>query len=526
MWENRDFMETTHNYPIGQQDFRRLREDNAFYIDKTAFVYKIARRGSGYLFLARPRRFGKSLFLSTLRYFFEGRRELFKGLFIDSTDWRWEQYPVLHLDLNTDKYTETGIIDSVLDNIFREWEAKYGVEEKAITLSSRFANIIKAAHEKTGKGVVILVDEYDKPLVGNLNKGDNFEHYRAKLASLYSNFKSSAEHIRLVFLTGVSRFSKLSVFSDLNNLNDISFDDAFSDICGITEKELLENFQKGIEALAAKRKETFLQACRVLKKNYDGYRFAPEGNDIYNPWSILNCLSKGRIGGYWNATGAASVIAEALHDADVDIEETLNARWSLDRLSGLDLRNANPTALLYQTGYLTIADYDYETNEVRLKVPNDEVRKGLFNDLLPFYCKGKEGFAETVTGDILNGLRQGNPEKVMKNLQTYFSGVPYDLRIDNENNFHNAVYILLTLIGIEAQAEVHTSDGRIDLLIETPKFIYLIELKYDSTPEDALRQIEDKQYASKFASDSRKLFKIGISFSSKARRIEGWKIME
>ncbi len=510
-------------YAIGDQDFKSLRTGGYLYIDKTQFIKKLLD-GQKYYFLARPRRFGKSLFLSTLRYFFEGQRDLFKGLYIDSTDWNWEPYPVLHLDLNTDRFAEQGVLESVLDTLFVRWEAKYEITEIADAYSQRFNNIIRSAHEKTGRQVVILVDEYDKPLVGNLDHDENFEHYRAKLASIYSNFKSSAEHIRLVFLTGISRFSKLSVFSDLNNLKDITFVDEFADICGITEKELLDNFQPGIEGLASKRRTDFEGACRLLKQNYDGYRFAPKGSDIYNPWSVLNAMDESRLGNYWMGTGTPTVIAKALYNADVDIEEILNARWDLNSLSGLDLRNADPTALLYQTGYLTIADYDFEYDEVRLKVPNNEVRKGLFNHLVPLYIKGKDGWAETVVDKIRRSIRDGEPEKMMKELDAYFAGIPYDLKMDNENNFHNALYILITLIGIDAKAEVHTSDGRIDLQIDTPKYIYLIELKYDSSPELALRQIDEKGYARKFAADTRKLFKIGVNFSSNQRRIESWQI--
>lgn len=518
-------MDATQIYAIGQQDFKTLRKNGALYIDKTAFVEKIARSQTHYYFLARPRRFGKSLFLSTLRYFFEGQRDLFKGLYIDSTGWDWKQYPVLYLDLNTDKYAEQGVLDGVLDRLFREWEEKYGVEVKDSDYSQRFSTIIKAAHEKAGLQVVILVDEYDKPLVGNLNKDENFGHYRSKLASIYSNFKSSAEHIRLVFLTGVSRFSKLSVFSDLNNLNDISFDSEYADICGITEKELLDNFQSGISALAAEYDITYDEACRRLKRNYDGYRFAKKGSDIYNPWSVLNAMSKKDIRNFWNATGASSVIAEALHDADVDIEKTLNARWRLDRLAGLDLLNADPTALLYQTGYLTIDEYDIKNDTVRLKVPNKEVKEGLFNDMLRFYVKVRRGTAEGIVSDLIYDIQDGEPEGMMRNLDAYFAGIPYDLKIEDENNFQNAIYILLTLIGIDAKAEVHTSDGRIDILVETPQYIYIIELKYDASPEEALHQIEEKQYARKFAADSRQIFRIGVSFSSKTRRIEAWKIV-
>ena len=510
-------------YAIGDQDFRSLRENGFLYVDKTKYIEKLLE-GSKYYFLARPRRFGKSLFLSTLRYFFEGRRELFKGLYIDSTDWKWEPYPVLYLDLNTDKFAEPGILDGVLENQFDEWEEKYDIPEKAKNLSTRFRNIIKRAHEKTGRQVVILVDEYDKPLSGNIRKSDNFEHYRTKLSSIYSNLKSSAEHIRLVFLTGISRFSKLSVFSDLNNLSDISFSDEFADICGITEKELLDNFQTGIHCLAEKYRISYEEMCRRLKKDYDGYRFAPEGSDIYNPWSVLNAMKELRLGDYWADTGAPTIIVEALRDADVDLERIFNARWRLRRLAGLDLLNADPTALLYQTGYLTISEYDLDTDTVRLKVPNEEVTKALFSDLLKFYVKPRRVEADTLVEDIVYAIQDGEPDTMMRSLDAFFAGIPYDLKMDNENNFHNAFYILATLLGIGTEAEVHTSDGRIDLLIRTPKFIYIIELKYDATPEQALSQIEEKGYARRFATDSRLLFKIGVNFSSRTRRIEAWKI--
>ena len=511
-------------YAIGDQDFRSLREGECLYVDKTLYIDRIMNSGTKYYFLARPRRFGKSLFLSTLRYFFEGRRELFKGLYIDSVDWDWEPYPVLHLDLNANKYDEIGKLDDVLDNLFRNWEKLYGIEVKDEDYSMRFKTIIKTAHERTGKPVVILVDEYDKPLVGNLRSSDRFEHYRAKLAGLYSNFKSSAEHIKLVFMTGISRFSKLSVFSDLNNLKDISFSDEFADICGITERELLDNFQPGIRQLAENYRVSYETICRRLKLNYDGYRFSKNGSDIYNPWSVLNAMDESRIGGYWNATGAASIVAETLYASDVDVEKTLNARWKLDRLAGLDLRNVDPTALLYQAGYLTIGDYNFRNDTVRLKVPNKEVREGLFNDLLQFYVKVKRGTAEGVVSDLVEHLESGRPDDMLKSLRAYFAGIPYDLKMDNENNFHNAFYILVTLIGLDAKAEAHTSDGRIDLLIETPDYVYVIELKYDASADEALRQIEDKAYALQFEADGRKVFRIGVSFSSETRRIEDWKI--
>lgn len=519
-------MAETVKYPIGEQDFKSLREMGCLYVDKTQYIEKIIAMSHKYYFLARPRRFGKSLFLSTLRYFFEGRKELFKGLYIDSAEWNWEEYPVFRLDLNTEKYEVSGLLDSLLDNAFKKWEKEYGIKEIAETLSTRFQNIIETAHKKTGRQVVILVDEYDKPLVGNLNKDDNFEHYRAKLASIYSNFKSSAEHIRLVFLTGVSRFSKLSVFSDLNNLRDITFVNEFSDVCGITEKELLENFQVGIRSFAEEKEISYEQACSLLKKNYDGYRFSKKGSDIYNPWSVLNAMQDKGISNYWGRTGKATIIAEALKNVDADLEGILSSVVPMRALEGLDLKSANPVALLYQTGYVTMKDYDFESDYVTLGVPNLEVRQSLFDDLLPYYVKTRRGTADLVVQDIIMDLRTGKPEKFIRDLDIFLAGIPYEMKMDDENNLHNALYILLTLIGVAVETEVHTSDGRIDLVVKTTKFVYIIELKFDRSAEEAMAQIDEKQYSLPYTSDPRRLFKIGLNFSSKTRHLDPPRIEE
>ncbi|MDE6576905.1 MAG: ATP-binding protein [Muribaculaceae bacterium] len=515
-------MEERVRYAIGDQDFKSLREGGYLYVDKTQFIHKLINTGIKYCFLARPRRFGKSLFLSTLRYFFEGRRHLFNGLFIDSTDWKWQQYPVLYLDLNRDRCAEPGILDSILDYIFSGWEKDFGIEAKGYDISSRFANIIKNAHEKTGRQVVILVDEYDKPLVGNLNSDANFGHYRAKLASLYSNFKSAAEHIRLVFLTGVSRFSKLSVFSDLNNINDITFDNDFADICGITSSELLVYFQSGIETFAKKEKIDFGEAVRLLKTHYDGYRFAEEGSDIFNPWSLLNAMDKSKIEYFWNDTGIPTILAEALKRIHANLQDTFDSYCSEDDLKGLDLLNPSPIALLYQTGYLTIKNYDRLSGEYRLGIPNMEVKRGLFRVLVPYYVSTIPIPGNRLTDDIARNFLHGNPQKAMRAMQAYFAGIDYAMRIESENNFHNAFYLLMNLIGLKTKTESHTSSGRIDIEVQTPEFIYIIELKYDHSAEEALRQIDEKNYARKFQTDSRKIFKIGVAFSSKTRCIENW----
>ena len=507
-------------YPIGEQDFKSLREMKCVYVDKTIYIERILNQRSKYFFLARPRRFGKSLFLSTLRYFFEGEQRLFNGLHIDSYAWNWEKYPVLHLDLNPDRYSESGQLDQLLDTLFRKWEYEYEVEQVPEDPAQRFKAIIQAAHIKTGRQVVILVDEYDKPLVGNLNKDLNFEHYRLKLASIYSNLKSSAEHIRLAFITGVSRFSKLSIFSDLNNLRDITFSDEYADICGITETEMLHDLSRGIEDLASEYGISFKDACIKLKLNYDGYCFARKGSEIYNPWSLLNAMAESRIGSYWTLTGMPTIIAESLLRIDADLEKILNTRCTFDMLSGLDLRNPNPVALLYQTGYLTIKKYERSTETVTLGIPNIEVKRGLLDVLLPYYVSSRQSTPTGIVFDIIDSIREGRPDDLIRYLDIFLAGIPYKMKMENENNLHNALYILLSLIGIDTKAEVHTSDGRIDLIIYTSEYIYIIELKFDHDSSSALNQIEEKDYGLPYANDPRRIFKIGVNFSSKTRHLD------
>lgn len=517
-------MEINDLYPIGQQDFKNLRSMGALYVDKTRYIEKLVRSGSRYYFLARPRRFGKSLFLSTMRYFFEGCRELFNGLYIDTTGWKWEQYPVLYLDLNSGEYTDPENLDSWIDNMLAKWERHYGVQAIGYDMSTRFYNVIEAAHRKTGRQVVILVDEYDKPLVKNLNAVE-FEIYREKLSALYSNFKTSAEHIRLVMLTGVSRFSKLSVFSGLNNLRDITFENEFADICGITETELFSVMKSGIEKLAVRYCLPWDEMCTLLKKNYDGYRFAEEGSDIYNPWSILNCLSNGKIENYWNDTGLPTIIAESLMRIDADLSGIFDTYCGQSDLKGLDLTDPNPIALMYQTGYLTIKDFDLMSGIYRLGIPNREVKEGLVKVLLPYFATFRSTPEMNIIRNMVAALNAGKPEAFLKAVQSYFAGVSYKMRMDNENNFHNAFFLLTSFIGLKTQAEVSTSDGSIDMLIRTPKYAYVIELKYGRSAAEALDQINGKKYDRMLAAEENcKIFRIGINFSPETRTIEDWLI--
>lgn len=512
-------------YPIGQQAFNVLRENGQLYVDKTIYIEKIIADMSQYMFLARPRRFGKSLFLSTLKYFFLGRRDLFKGLAVDSMKWNWEEYPVLHLDLNVKRYEMKGGLEPVLNSFFTAWEKKYDVRPTSDDIDVRFREIIEKAHESTGRKVVILIDEYDKPLVGNINRKENFEHYRDRLHSLYSNFKTSGEHIQLVFMTGVSRFSKLSIFSGLNNILDISFLDEYGDICGITERELKEYFAESIREMAKIHATDYDSVLSKLKLNYDGYRFAKNGSEIYNPWSLLNAFKAMEISNYWNMTGIPTLLAEMLRYKKVDLKSYLSEiKCSLTQLNGMTFETADPIALMIQTGYLTIKGFDPRRQRYTLGIPNREVKEGLMDTLLPFYANLHQEQADAYIWKFVDLIDNGNAEGFMKELRSFFAGITYELKMDDENNFQNAFFIFTSLLGLKVKAEDRTSDGRIDLEIGTFDYVYIIELKYGGTPQEALDQIEAKQYSLKYETDPRQLILIGANFDPETRRIGDWLI--
>ncbi len=508
-------------YPVGQQSFEQLRKGNFLYVDKTRFIDMIIN-GVQYYFLGRPRRFGKSLFLSTLKCFFEGKRDLFKGLYIDSIDWNWQPHPVLYLDLNIVKYQDEGELDNLIEDRLQQWEEIYGVTPKVPNHSVRLSNVIKAAYEKTGKEVVILVDEYDKPLVNNLNDRKRFDMFRAELASLYSNFKSSAEYIRLVFLTGVSRFGKLSVFSGLNNISDISLDIRFASICGITEHELVEKFEEGISDLSLTYEQTREDIISLLKKRYDGYHFARISPDIYNPSSLLDTFTKKSFSNYWIQSGTPSILVEQLKRTHTDLQELMDVEAGENALSGLDLDSVSPVALFYQTGYLTIKEYDQRGRIFRLGIPNDEVKEGMLEYILPFYANLHKEDSRLFAYKFVREMEEGKVEEFMKRLTSMFAGIPYEMKIDMEHDVRNALFILFTLVGMDVNAEVRTSDGRIDILVRTDKYVYIMELKYDKSAKEALDQIKRKEYHLPWSIDNRTVIAIGINYSSAKRRIDEW----
>lgn len=515
-------MEKTVIYGVGEQSFEVMRERGCLYVDKTRFIEKIIGSGGQYYFLGRPRRFGKSLFISTLKCFFQGRRDLFKGLYADTMDWDWRPRPVLHIDLNIEKYQRDTDLKEVVESMLRAWEKEYDVTPMSDNISVRFREIIESAYKKTGERVVILIDEYDKPLVSNLHNNGMFEYYRDELASLYSNFKSSAEYIRMVFLTGVSRFAHLSVFSGLNNIRDISFSDQFNDICGISEDELIQNFKEGIHELAEKYGKSDSDIRKELKSRYDGYRFSGNGKDIYNPYSIVNVMEEKEFRNYWMHSGQATLLLEQLKRFNVALEDIIHTKCSLNALIGLDLSNPSPLALLYQTGYLTIKDYDSRRDIYTLGIPNREVEEGFFSYLLPFYAHVSKGDSMLLVYRLIDELDCGDAEGFMNDLKGMFASVSYEMQMEKEQNLHNALLILMKLLSLEVSTEYHTSNGRIDLFISTKQYYYIIEIKLDRSAREAIEQINSKDYALPFKTDGKTIIKIGVNFSTKSRTLSDW----
>jgi len=418
--------------------------------------------------------------------FFRGEREYFKGLYADTMDWDWQPYPVLFLDLNIQSYQGHDTLTNVIKANLEEWEREYDILPRSEDLSVRLNDIICTASTKTGKGVIILVDEYDKPLVNNLHDQELYASFRKDLTALYSNFKSRARYIRMVFLTGVSRFVHLSVLSGLNNLSDISFLDKYSGICGISEKELEANFHIGIEALAKKYQATATEIKMELKRRYDGYHFSKNCEDIYNPFSLLNVMEKEEMDSYWTKSGIPTLLAQQLRRFDTDLNSIFHAKCYEDDLVRLDFDTPRPLALLYQTDYLTIKDYCRESELYTLGIPNNEVKQGLLNFLLPYYANFQgERNARFHIHVFLKELREGNVDAFMYQLQSMFASVPYTMEMDNERNVHNALLMLMMLLGIDVQTEYRTSNGRIDLFVKTEKFYYVMELKFNKYTKDA-----------------------------------------
>ena len=512
-------------YPIGIQNFEKIRQDGYFYIDKTALVYRMVKTGS-YYFLSRPRRFGKSLLISTLEAYFQGKKELFEGLAVEKLEKDWIEYPILHLDLNIEKYDTPESLDKILDSSLTAWEKIYGAESSERSFSLRFAGIIQRACEKTGRRVAILVDEYDKPMLQAIGNEALQKQFRDTLKPFYGALKTKDGFIKFALLTGVTKFGKISVFSDLNNLKDISMDERFVDICGVTETEIHENLENELKELAQKQKMSLEEVCRELKVCYDGYHFVENSIGIYNPFSLLNTFDKMKFGSYWFETGTPTYLVKLLKKHHYDLERMAHEETDSQVLNSIDSESTNPIPVIYQNGYLTIKGYDEEFGMYRLGFPNREVEEGFVRFLLPFYANVDKVESPFEIQKFVREVRSGDYDSFFCRLQSFFADTTYEVIRDQELHYENVLFIVFKLVGFYTQVKYHTSKGRIDLVLQTDKFIYVMEFNLDGTAEEALRQIHDKRYALPFASDERKLFKIGVNFSAETRNIEKWVVEE
>lgn len=509
-------------YPIGIQDFEKLRTNGYSYVDKSRFVYKLATEGE-YYFLCRPRRFGKSLFLSTLEAYFQGKKELFEGLAIYDLETDWKKYPIFHIDLNTANFREKDSLYTVLNDYLTTWECKYGARESEATLALRFKGVIARAAEKEGCGVVILIDEYDKPILQTLRDPELQAEHRAQLKAFYSVLKTQDRYIKFAFLTGVTKFGKISVFSDLNNLTDISMDHRYISICGMTEKELLTNFKEGINELAEANGDTEEATIAKLKARYDGYHFEENTIGIYNPFSVLNTLSRLRYKNYWFETGTPTFLVDLLKMHNYRLPDMTKERVSDDVINSVDSLSTNPIPVIYQSGYLTIKGYDERFKKYLLGFPNREVEEGFLNFLLPLYTSAGNN-SPFLVDEFVQDVESGNPERFMQRMKAFFADTSYQVVGNAELYFQNAMYLVFKIMGFYTQVERPTSDGRIDAIIQTPNYIYVIECKLDRTADEAIKQIENNGYAEPFLMDKRKLYKIGVSFSSETRGVAEYKI--
>ena len=532
---------TERKLPIGVQSFEILRENNFLYIDKTRYVAQLLS-GRVY-FLSRPRRFGKSLFLSTLAAYFRGEKELFNGLYLAQAEEElarqskreaWQKHPVLYIDLNAEVYSDERALENILNVHLTQFEKLYGTEPTETTYPSRFAGIMRRACEKTGQRVVVLVDEYDKPLLQTLDAEQQALHEKNRniLAGFYSAIKSCDQYIQFVFLTGVTKFSKLSVFSGLNNLNDISLDDAYAGICGITDAELRSTFTPELQALGAKLSLSTEATLALLKKKYDGYRFAIEGENVYNPFNLLKVFQKLSLGYYWFATGTPTFLAKKLQELRYPLPDLDNNV----RVKRIELENPHelvddPIQILYQAGYLTIKTYENDRERFTLGFPNDEVSY-CFLELLLKVLYAQSALRALAELDLLEDeIRDGNLDAFMTRMQSFIAGMSYPTTDELnliEWNYQMVFYLVFRLMGQHVHTEVHNIVGRADCVVELKDMIYLFEFKLWSSgsPEDALAQIEEKGYAVPYQSSGKKLIAVGASFDEAKRNIGAWKAKE
>lgn len=509
-------------YPIGVESFDRIIKENFIYIDKTEIIHRLIESGK-YFFLSRPRRFGKSLMLSTIEAYFEGRRELFDGLWIDrATGVEWTPRPVFRLNFVDTESSLFGL-QSTLEAHLGKWEQQYEIVDTKLNYSQRFSNVIAKAAQVSGQNVAVLIDEYDKVLLNTMHEPELHEQMKRILKPVFGVMKGADRYIHFGMITGVSRFSKLSIFSDLNNLEDVSLNPRYATLCGFTEDEIRQNLAAGITDFAHEMDTDFEGMMQILKDNYDGYHFACTSPDIYNPYSLIISLKNRRITHQWFESGTPTFLLERIFNSDEDIETLLSPLTSGGVLANMSLSDTDLTNMLYQTGYLTIKDYEPEDDVYTLGIPNREVEIGLYRSLLPLYTGKDPSVNEMILIKLRRAIRAGEIDKFMEILKSYLSGIPYSLANGKpEIYFENNLFLIFKMLSLDVQVETQTSEGRIDVLLRTSTHVYIMELKLNGTARDALRQIADKHYALPFATENRQVVRIGVSFSKATRTIEQW----
>ena len=520
----------TRNLPIGIQDFEKLRKGGCVYVDKTAYVHKLVKTETPY-FLSRPRRFGKSLMASTLKAYFEGKKELFKGLAIAELEKEWACHPVFLIDLNVGEYDSSAKLQASLSSQLKALESEWGAETPDEPLSNRFNSLIRRVAEKTGKKVVILIDEYDKPLVQHLENDSIQEEFRAALKSFYGVLKSADPWLRFVFITGVTKFSHVSIFSDMNQLRDISMEEDYAGICGISESELTDTFDPEIQTLADSNKMTRGEAISEMRKLYNGYRFAPGTETVYNPFSVLNTLVKRTFGYYWFRTGTPTFLIEQIKNAKFNIPDfTRGVSIHAQGIDDYRAKGDNPVPLLYQTGYLTITDYEPRTGRYTLGFPNEEVKYAFLNELLDSYFPRGMNLQRLFVGDFAEDLWKNDIDAFMTRLRSLIASMPYGVKSEEtESWFQTVVYLLFMLLGQHVHAEVHSHKGRADMVVINDDSVYVFEFKITDgkdgmTADDAPKQIDEKDYVGQYRASGKRLVKIGAIYDANARELGEVKI--
>ena len=509
-------------YPIGIQSFEKIRLGEYTYVDKTALIHQLVNT-SNYYFLSRPRRFGKSLLISTLEAYFNGQQELFKGLEMERLEKEWTKYPVLHLDLNVRKHDSSQALVEILSRQLTQWELKYGKGEDEETLSGRFAGAIRRASEQSGCGVVVLVDGYDKPLLKVLSNDVLLDDYRKTLNAFYSVLKSSDRYLHFVLLTGVTKFAQTGMCNDLNQLNDISMTSQYATICGITRQELEDTFIPELNRLAETNELTYEETLNKMTALYDGYHFCEFAEGVFNPFSVLNVFDGYKFSNYWFQTGTPTFLVELLKKSEYDLR-TLIDGVEANASSFMEYRvdANNPIPLIYQSGYLTIKGYDKRFGNYLLKFPNDEVRYGFMDFLVPYYTSVVDDERGFYLGKFVRELESGDVDAFLTRLQAFFADFPYELNEKTERHYQVVVYLVFKLMGQFTGAEVRSARGRADAVVKTPKYIYVFEFKLNGTAEQALQQIDEKGYLIPYQVDGRELVKVGVEFSAEKRNIDRW----